>query len=432
MLLGVASCDSIKEVSPENLQDENVPAINKIALALQSTYPSAKDITITTLAENELWQASFQVTEGFYTSVLNGKGAFLETLRTIENTKELPTKIENFINNSYQNYKINGAFERLKGKENKGYKLMISDSISSSSLVFSTDGDLQLLAAAPIFRGSPSTSMQEINTSSFANATNISVNGSSVDFLISFISIDYDALPEAIKNYFAKVSIIGKFSSAGIQLNQDGSKTYLVSYEDAASLSIFRFDADGNYLDENKLNISNGGDILSEPFSGGSSSPLPLADIPKNILNYLNDNHEGWVYESGFTFETKSGEISSYSINIEVTDELAVSLIRLSFDAEGNFIEPDSGGGINFPIPPDGDTSDSGFDEETNDLEIDPDDIPEKIVAYLNEHHDGWIFMIGFENRNKAFETTGYSIAITFTNEIAVRLQFDADLEIIE
>ena len=202
------------------------------------------------------------------------------------------------------------------------------------------------------------------------------VPGNDVDLDARFFSADVhvstSSLPQNILNY--------------VTSNYPGVTIREAEVEDNNNFEIYLsnglelvFDQDGNFL-----GIDDDGD---EDFG---DEHVSVSELPQNILDFIEQYFPGVEIE-----EAEKENNGNYEIELE-------NDVELIFDSNGNFL---------------GQGEDENEDEN-DDEEIDPADLPQNILDYINENYpDNSIIEAEFEDDEK-FE-------VTLNN--GVELEFDAD-----
>ncbi len=255
-------------------------------------------------------------------------------------------------------------------------------------------------------------------------------NGKMIETLKSLNGIEIlpDKALEYVKNKFVNYNAKNSFA----KISGKSLEGYKIILSQNSQNQILMFDNEGNTLIEitNFLTPSNTNVAgINTPTIAYSTSTDPInfivvdfKTLPQNIQDYFKDGSKGEVISAAIYLNTKD---KGYVVVTKKSDKK----IQHLFDKNGEFvstIEPNSGINV-LPTPskekPVTDIVGENFGKEN---------IPAKILEFLNKNFAGWTFQKGYLKRVKGGDILNYDIVISFGKDQTYILSFDKNQDIIK
>ncbi|WP_435356654.1 PepSY-like domain-containing protein [Emticicia sp. SJ17W-69] len=447
-----SACDSVKDLQPQQNMNEAVPQAT--VNAIRQAFPEATKIRFSTIEKNKIWQSDFEVKVEPMSAIVNNLGVITETYK-VTGEVTLPDNIKSYISTNYAGATIKNASQQI-GKDGKveGYKVFIKTKEGKDNiLVFDATGTLTLLITDDRNGNTPALNPPKIyfiEKNQLPDAINTYLNNkhpgyncikaavivdgetktysvvvskdlTSFEYLFDekgnvlksssfgvnappnrmedkpLISTD---LPAVIKAYLDK-EFKGWTYEKGITISQNGALlgyNILITF-DKKQFSL-QFDATGTLIRKEQV----GG------VSGNSNKyqiqPIQPKDLPKVIVDFLNEKHKEFRYVQVSIITDKN--VKSYWVTI-LKDNVTYNY---TFDEKGKVLQVTE---IMIKLP----------DNKVIEAPLEAKDIPIKAKEFLNKNYAGWVFQKGIiaYKDNKIF---GYLIAIKVGNN-DYYINFDAD-----
>ncbi len=255
-------------------------------------------------------------------------------------------------------------------------------------------------------------------------------NGKMIETLKSLNGIEI--LPENALNYVKNKFVNYNAKNSFAKISGKSLEGYKIILSQNSQNQILMFDNEGNTLIEitNFLTPSNTNVAgINTPTIAYSTTTDPInlivvdfKTLPQNIQDYFKDGSKGEVISAAIYLNTKD---KSYVVVTKKSDKK----IQHLFDKNGEFVSTiETNSGINIlPTP--------SKDKPVNDIvgeNFGKENIPAKILEYLNKNFAGWSFQKGYLKRIKGGDILNYDIVISFGKDQTYILSFDKNQDIIK
>jgi PBP1b-binding outer membrane lipoprotein LpoB len=448
----LSACDSVNDLQPQQNINEAVPQAT--VNAIRQAFPEATKIKFSTIEKNKVWQSDFEVKVESMSAVVNNLGVITETYK-VTGEVALPENIKAYILSHYAGASIKNVSQQInKDGKLEGYKVTIRNSENKDiTLVFDATGTFTLLIGNDkndnkLELNPPKIYFIEKNDlpeviKTYLNSKHadykcikaaVVIDGDSKNYSIviskDLTSYEYlfdekgnvlksnsfgvdapsnriedkalvvNALPLTIKTYLDK-EFKGWAYEKGITISQNGALlgySILITY-DKKQYSL-QFDAKGMLIRKEQVA---GGNASNDKYQIQS---ILLKDLPKEIINFLNDKHKEFNYIQVSLITEKN--VKTYWVTILK----GIVTYDYTFDAKGVVLKVTE---IPIKLP----------DNKITEIPLEAKDIPTRSKEFLNKNYAGWIFqkgVVGYKD-NKVF---GYFVAIKVNNSIYY-INFDDD-----
>ncbi len=304
----------------------------KVAAIIQTQFPSATNLKVSTLDSNKVYGCEFSHNGEDHETAVSASGKILSDYKTSKDVVLLDA-IKAYLDATYKGYKLQKASQGTDANGKVSYKVQIEYNDQRITMIFDATGAV---------------------VGTFTEPKNN--NGKCMVFQVKLTD-----LPANIQTQLTGYEFVG----ACVKTNSDGIKTYFVLAK-----------KDGIFYE---LTFDNSGKLIKTETEGPKKiedKSLKENDLPQTIKDYLKANYADWRYEKGIVFML-NGVIDSYSIVI-IKDK---KITLLTFDKDGKFVKAVETPTITLP--------------KIEEKVLAVGDIPAVIKTYLDKTYAGWTFTKG-------------------------------------
>ncbi len=327
LICAFTACDKVEDAAPVPTEQTELIVPKAVVEAIKKEFEDATDLRVSVLEKNVLFQTEFKTRAEEYVAVVTHEGKINEVARktdVLSAVRVMPESIKAYLDKNFLGAKVERFDVQIDGRNRGilGYKMIIMTKEGRRlHLTFDEKGAHTSTLEVLDSRSKPDSSKPDSS-----KTTIVYFKDSIPAFMRQFIrDQSSNQLPSQSPNF--------KLLKAAAALINGKAVNYFLTISDGISILEVMFDAMGNVLRNNRINIT---DISTAP--NVSQKQLELTEIQGLMRRYLDTNYKGWVYIKGYKL-VKEGKITNYVLTISLAIPNAERILyQIEFDGEEKFL----------------------------------------------------------------------------------------------